>query len=225
MTDSTLAETEFFDLSADAVARFVARHAGDPEASPRDRAVALFYAVRDRLHYEIYNADFDPGAMRASSILRKGSGLCIHKSIVYATALRRIGIPSRLWFTDVRNHLCSDQLAQMMGGRVFHYHCLVSLKLDDRWIRATPVFNERLCQLFRMKPLNFNGRADCVNHPYDEDGQRHMEVLRDHGEFDDLPHRMVLDGLHRTHGRMFMNATRFHSGSLRRDAALAAIAS
>lgn len=224
MTDPTLAETPFLDLSSDQVAQFVERHAGPDADSRRERAVRLFYAVRDRLNYEIYNADFAPDALRASAILTKGSGLCIHKSVVYATVLRRIGVPSRLWLTDVRNHLCSDRLAEIMGGRVFHYHCLVSLRLDGRWIRATPVFNERLCRLYRMAPLDFDGVNDCVHHPYDESGRQHMEVLRDHGEFDDLPHAMILEGLHRTHGQMFATAAKFRSGSLRRDATLAALA-
>lgn len=215
---ATLARTEFLDLDAPEVAAFVARHAGPAAASPREQAVALFYAVRDRLHYEIYNADFAAEDMRASAILRKGAGLCIHKSIVYATALRRLGIPARLWFTDVQNHLCSDQLAALMGGRVFHYHCLVSLNLDGRWLRATPVFNKRLCQMFRMRPLEFDGESDCVHHPFDEGGRQHMEILHDHGEFDDLPHAMILSGLRQKHASLFATPTRFQSGSLRRDA-------
>lgn len=216
----SLAKTEFFDLEAPEVERFVARSTALSGADKRQQAVDLFYAVRDGLMYEIYNADFAREEMRASAILRKGAGLCIHKSIVYATALRSLGIPARLWLTDVRNHLCSEQLAALMGDRTFHYHCLVSLWLDGRWIRATPVFNKRLCQMFRMRPLDFDGQTDCVHHPFDEAGRHHMEVLHDHGEFDDLPHEMILTGLRRKHAGLFATPTKFQSGSLRRDAAL-----
>lgn len=222
MTHATLAETSFLDFSSPEVAEFVAIHAGQTEGGKRQQAVNLFYAVRDGLFYEIYNAEFAREAMAASAILRKGSGLCIHKSIVYAAVLRKIDIPSRLWFVDVKNHLCSERLARMMGDRAFHYHCLVSLKLDERWIRATPVFNKRLCQLFKMKPLEFDGHHDCVQHPYDEDGRKYMELLRDHGEFDDLPHEMILKGLREKHGSLFATETRFHAGSLVRDSAAVA---
>ncbi|WP_149141608.1 transglutaminase-like domain-containing protein [Gemmobacter caeruleus] len=218
MTQDTLARTEFFDFDTPEMSRFVARSLAGSGDSQREQAVALFYAVRDGLLYEIYNADFAPEDMRSSAILRKGAGLCIHKSIVYASALRSIGIPARLWFTDVRNHLCSDQLARLMGDKTFHYHCLVSLNLDGRWIKATPVFNKRLCQLFRMRPLDFDGQSDCVHHPFDDEGRQHMEVLRDHGEFDDLPHDMILSGLRQKHASLFATPTKFQSGSLRRDA-------
>jgi hypothetical protein len=220
MTQNALSETGFLDFSTAEVVDFVKCHTADMAPDKRAQAVALFYAVRDRLNYEIYNADFAADDMRASAVLRKGAGLCIHKSVVYAAALRSIGIPARLWLTDVRNHLCSDQLAQLMGDRIFHYHCLVSLQLNGTWLRATPVFNKRLCQLFKMKPLDFDGEADCVHHPYDESGRQHMEVLHDHGEFDDLPYAMILQGMRSKHGSLFASPTKFHAGSLRRDAGL-----
>jgi Transglutaminase-like superfamily len=224
MTSSALAETEFFDFTSPDVRRFVAVHTADVGPGKKEQAIALFYAVRDRLHYEIYNADFAPKDMRASAVLQKGAGLCIHKSVVYAATLRSIGVPARLWLTDVRNHLCSDQLAKLMGDRTFHYHCLVSLQLDNKWVRATPVFNKRLCQLFNMAPLDFDGESDCVHHPFDDTGLQHMELIRDHGEFEDLPYAMVLAGLRDKHASLFASPTKFHSGSLRRDAKLSSLA-
>jgi hypothetical protein len=38
-----------------------------------------------------------------------------------------------------------------------------------------------------MKPLEFDGIEDSIYHPFDLDGHQHMEYLRFHGEFDDLP--------------------------------------
>ncbi len=217
MSGPALAETEFLDFSAPQVADFVGAHL-DGETEPRRQAVRLFYAVRDSLFYEIYNADFARTAMTASAIIRKGSGLCIHKSIVYAALLRRIGIPARLVFYDVRNHLCSPNLARIMGGDVFHYHCLVALRLYGSWIKATPVFNKRLCQLYKMAPLDFDGRHDCVHHPFDEAGRQHMEIIREHGAFDDHPYQMIIDGLRRAHPGLFAGKSKFRAGSLVRDA-------
>ncbi|SFR40090.1 Transglutaminase-like superfamily protein [Litoreibacter janthinus] len=214
MIPTTLAETEFFDFSDPAVERFAKRALKSGSADKRVQAIELFYAVRDGLFYEIYNADFAREKMSASAILRKGSGLCIHKSIVYTALLRKIGIPAKLWITDVKNHLCSPQLAKLMGSNVFHYHVLVSLQLDGKWIKATPVFNARLCQLYRMTPLEFDGVEDCVNHAYDTDGNNYMEITHEHGEYSDLPYEMVLNGLRQKHASMFETETKFRSGSL-----------
>ena len=137
------------------IAEFVARAVGHPNRDaamaqdhPRDLAVNLIYAVRDRLFYEIYNANFACSALKARAILLRRTGLCIHKSVVYTTVLRHVGIPSKIWLTDVKNHLCSPKLEAMMGTCVFHFHALVLLEFDAQWLKAhTPVFNARLCQL------------------------------------------------------------------------------
>lgn len=217
MTSNALGETEFFDLSEPEIAQFARRHLKSPGTDKRAQSVELFYAVRDRLFYEIYNADFARQDMRASAILRKGAGLCIHKSIAYATLLRFIGVPAKLWITDVKNHLCSPQLAQTMGSNVFHFHCLVTLRLDKKWIKATPVFNDRLCHLYKMTPLEFDGVQDCLHHAYDTDGKSYMEITHEHGEYHDLPYEMLLAGMHEKHGALFATKTKFRSGSLVSD--------
>ncbi|MBV2358176.1 transglutaminase family protein [Thalassococcus sp. CAU 1522] len=217
--DPLLAPTEFLDHDDPSVAAFAEKILAQCGPDPREQAVALFYAVRDGLFYEIYNADFSRGSMKASAILKRRSGLCIHKSLVYAALLRHAGIPSRLWLTDVKNHLCSPQLERLMGTKIFHYHALVSLRLDGRWYKATPVFNARLCQLYGMAPLEFDGYSDCVHHAYDLQGRAHMEIMNDHGEFDDLPYDTVMAGLRKKHASLFKTSTRFKSGSLLADIA------
>ncbi|MFW2543786.1 transglutaminase-like domain-containing protein [Primorskyibacter sp. 2E107] len=219
MTPETLAPTEFLDYDDPGVAAFFDKATANSGDDPRQIAVDLFYAVRDGLFYEIYNADFSRPKMRASAILKRRSGLCIHKSIVYTALLRRAGIPAKLWLTDVKNHLCSPQLARMMGTTVFHYHVLVSLQLDGRWIKATPVFNARLCQLYGMTPLEFDGEQDCVHHAFDDSGRAYMEIMCDHGEYCDLPYDMILGGLQEKHATMFQTETKFKSGSLVADMA------
>jgi hypothetical protein len=151
-------------------------------------------------------------------VLRRGSGMCVHKSVLYAAALRAVGVPSRLVLTDVRNHLASARLRELVGGDVFHYHCLVSLWLNENWVKATPVFNRTLCRLYGMAPLEFDGTADSLHHPFDLRGRRHMEFLHTHGEFADLPHDLLLDGLRAAHPRIFATADTFATGSLVADA-------
>lgn len=210
--------TEFLDFEHPHVAAFMARLPDPPAATARERAVQLYYAVRDGIRYEVYDADLSRDGLRASRIAASGTGMCLHKSVLYAACLRAAGVPSRLVLTDVRNHLASPQLKAYIGGDVFHQHCLTSVWLDDRWVRATPVFNRTLCRLYGMTPLEFDGRADSVSHPYDQTGRRHMEFLREHGEFADLPYDFVIGELRTAHPALFETRTRFRSGSLEAEA-------
>ncbi|WP_431045528.1 transglutaminase-like domain-containing protein [Streptomyces sp. P1-3] len=217
--DSALARTAFLDHDSPEVRRFVRQALRGAGTGDRERAVRLYYAVRDQIRYEIYGADLTRRGLTASQVVRTGKGLCIHKSVLYVSALRCVGIPGRLVFTDVRNHLSSEAVREFIGGDIFHYHALTSLRLD-RWIRATPVFNRLLCRLYRIEPMEFDGTADSVYHPYDERGGTHMELIKEHGEFDDLPYDEVLAGLRREHPRIFVEGTddRFVAGSLAADA-------
>jgi hypothetical protein len=206
--------TEFLDYESAEVREFLESVVPDRDRPARENAVDLYYAVRDRLHYEIYGADLSREGLRASAVVRRRRGLCIHKSILYAACARALGIPSQLVLVDVRNHVASARLLRLLGGDVFTYHCLTRLHLDGRWVRATPVFSERLCRLYRMAPLEFDGRTDAVFQPYDEEGKSFMEVVREHGEFDDLPYETVVEGMQNAHAGLFDGAMRIRSGSL-----------
>ncbi len=211
--DDHLGPTEFLDCDHPTVRQFAERAAGDA-VNPVDRAVRLYYAVRDSIHYEVYGRDLSRTGMKASSVIDAGTGFCIHKSVAYAAAGRALGVPTRLVLTDVRNHLASDRLQQLVGGDVFRFHALVSVHLEGRWVRATPVFNRTLCRLYQIKPLDFDGRADSVYHPYDEDGRRHMEFLHEHGEFGDFPYQMVIEGIRAAHPGLFAGRHTLRQGSL-----------
>jgi len=152
-----------------------------------DRAVRLYYAVRDGIRYDPYALDLSVEGLRATTTLRAGRGWCVAKSILLAAACRSFAIPVRLGFADVRNHLSTARMREHMKTDVFFWHGYVSIHLDGRWVRATPAFNVELCRKFRIRPLEFDGRQDSIFHPFDEDGNRHMEYLARRGEFADVP--------------------------------------
>lgn len=209
-----LAVTEFLDHDNLVVRNFVRRALAGVPDTPVDRAVALYYAVRDKILYEVYDADLSRTGLRASAIISRGRGFCVHKSIVYAAVSRAAGVPSRIVLTDVRNHLASARLRELVGGDVFRFHALNSVYLDGRWVRATPVFNKLLCRLYGITPLEFDGRGDSMAHPYDTDGRRYMEFLREHGEFDDFPFELVVEGIRAAHPRLFAGRYALTGGSL-----------
>ena len=101
--DATLRATPQIDSDHPAVVAFAARHARGADA--RERAVALYLAVRDGLRYDPYRIDLTPAGMRASTVLAQGHGWCVTKAALLAAACRAAGMPARLGYADVRNHL------------------------------------------------------------------------------------------------------------------------
>ena len=152
-----------------------------------ERAVSLYYAVRDQIRYNPFLDFSDAEVFRASTVLKAGQGFCVGKASLLAACARATGIEARVGFADVRNHLTTPRLAETMGSDLFVYHGYTDLRIDGRWVKATPAFNLALCTRFRVKPLEFDGRADSIFHPFDQDERRHMEYLRDRGVYADVP--------------------------------------
>ena len=180
-----LTPARFIDSDHPAVAAFTQAHAQG--ADDRERAVALYYAVRDGVRYNPFLDFSDERAFRASVCLESGEGFCIGKAALLAACARAADIPSRVGFADVKNHLTTPRLAERMGSDLFIYHGFTELWLEGKWVKATPAFNLDLCRKFRVKPLEFDGRTDSIFHPFDEDERRHMEYLRERGSFADVP--------------------------------------
>jgi transglutaminase-like putative cysteine protease len=180
-----LTATPCIDSDHPAVTAFANAHASG--ATDRERAVALYLAVRDRLRYDPYRIDLSPHGMTASTALTQGFGWCVPKAVVLAAVARAAGIPARLGFADVRNHLSTARLRETMKTDVFAWHGYTELWLDGAWRKATPAFNIELCEKFGLLPLEFNGVDDSLYHPFDRAGQRHMEYVNERGSFDDLP--------------------------------------
>lgn len=181
-----LAPTRFLDSQHPAVQQFVDRVAGTATGD-RDVVSRLFAAVRDEVRYDPYSLSTDPDYYRASAVLAAGSAYCVPKAVLLAAAARAAGIPSRLGFADVRNHLQSARLLSAMGTDLFVFHGYSIIFIDGQWRKASPAFNRELCARFGVAPLDFDGSSDALLHAYTGSGERYMEYLRDHGSFRDLP--------------------------------------
>lgn len=153
-----LASTWFVDADDPAVRAFAAGVVADAgAASDRQQAVALFGAVRDGWRYDPYNTSNDPTAFRASTVLTTGRNWCVPKSVLLTAACRAIGVPARLGFADVRNHLQSEKLRETMGTDLFVFHGCAEMWIDGAWRQASSAFN------------------------------RHMEYVSERGSYVDLP--------------------------------------
>jgi transglutaminase-like putative cysteine protease len=181
-----LAPGSFIDSDSPEVIAFT-RAAIGGAAGDRDRVLALYRAVRDRIIYDPYIDYADPASYRASSVLQAGRGFCVGKAALLAAGARIIGIPARLGFADVRNHMTSPKLYERIKTDVFMWHAYADLHIDGAWVKATPAFNSALCERVGLVPLEFDGRSDSLFQPFDSSGRRHMEYVQQRGIFADVP--------------------------------------
>lgn len=156
-------------------------------STDRERASRLFAAVRERLRYDPYTLGFDPKEYEASTILHRDRAYCIPKAVLLCAASRAVGIPARLGFADVKNHLSSKKLLEALGTDLFAWHGYVEMWIDGRPVKATPAFNAALCARFGVPALELDGVHDAMLQAHDGEGRRYMEYVRDRGLFDDLP--------------------------------------
>lgn len=203
-----LAATSFIDCNSPEVAAFAEEVCGkNKEGSEKERAIRLYYAVRDGIRYDPYDLQESQEALKASTVIRKGSGYCVAKAVVLAAVGRQQGIATRLGFADVRNHLSTARLRELMGTDIFRYHGYTEFLLEGRWVKATPAFNLSLCQRFQVKPLEFNGEEDSIFHECNTLGQHHMEYLHDYGSFADLPFATIFAAYRQAYPAMFNRLT------------------
>lgn len=198
-TAATLASTPLVDSDHPSVVAFAREHAhGNTD---RERAVALHDAVRDGFRYDPYQVDLSPGGMRASSVIERGIGWCVPKAALLAAACRAVGLPARLGYADVRNHLSTERMRRTMQTDLFIWHGYTDIWIDGAWRKATPAFNRELCERFGLLPLAFNGHDDSIYHPYDRAGNRHMEYVHQRGSFDDMPLAQIVADFARLYPR------------------------
>jgi transglutaminase-like putative cysteine protease len=211
---SYLQSTVTMDSDHPSVQAFVNRHTQEGQ-TPVQKAVALYYAVRDEFRYDPYSFSLDEASFKASTTLEAGLGWCVPKAILLVACCRTAGIPARLGFADVKNHLSTERLRDKMKTDVFHWHGYTSIFLEGQWVKATPAFNIGLCDKFGLKPLEFNGKENSIYHEFDRAGNKHMEYLRERGEYDDLPLEEILSDFESLYGADMANG--FNDASFHQD--------
>ena len=192
--ENYLRPTEFIDSDHETVREFAERSTAGA-TTDIERAVNLYYAVRDGFQYDPYLLDLRREALKASTLLTKTRGYCVEKAILLAASARAVGIPARLSFYIVRNHIATEKLAKALEKDYLVFHGAAEMYLDGKWLKATPAFNKRLCDFLGVEPIEFDGHSDAIFQEYDRKGNVFMEYLHDYGAFADMPYQMFLDEL------------------------------
>lgn len=186
-----LQSAEFINSAADNIIAY-AEATVQPGQSQRAMAIALYDRVRDDIRYTPYLDFSDPKIYRASSVLELGYGFCTSKASLLAACGRALGIPTRLGFADVKNHLNTPRLREINGGDLMRWHAYTEFYLNGAWVKCTPAFNLELCNKFRVTPLKFNGIDDSIFHPFDADRRKHLEYVYERGSFADVPFSEII---------------------------------
>ncbi len=163
-------------------------------------AVALYNKVRDDISYNPYIAYHREESYQASNVIMQKKGYCVSKASLLCALGRSCGIPSRVGFATVRNHIATKQLIELMGTNKFVYHGFTEFFLRNKWVKATPAFDRNTCHRHRVEPLEFNGQQDSIYQEYNIDQQLFMEYLEFHGSYADIPVTEIMTAFRKTYG-------------------------
>jgi transglutaminase-like putative cysteine protease len=194
-----LTPTEIIDSNHPKVRNY-ADHIVGGSSDPVERAVLLYLAVRDGIRYDPYTPFHLPEHYRASAVLARGRSFCVPKVSLLCALGRASGIPSRVGFATVKNHLATRQLIEFLGSNVFVYHGFVEFYLDEKWVKATPAFNRELCERHKVEPLEFNGREDSLFHSFNREKKKYMEYVEYQGTYGDIPVDDIVAAWKRAYG-------------------------
>lgn len=188
-----------FDYLHPAVQRYVSDVIGHATHSEKDKAVKIYHAVRDDIFYEVFSTDISGSGLSASSIIKSRLGFCLHKAILFVAACRAAGLAARLLADKVKNHASSEELCALVGGQEF-LHWFAEVKVNNVWLKASPTFNKKMCQLFGMRPLDFDGASHAIDQHYG--GEVVMEYMGQQSVFADPGHEDLLALIQAHHPRM-----------------------
>ena len=199
--DEYLAATEYLDAAHPAILKKAQELTSDIQGK-RGQAMALFRYVRDgfpyKIIYEIPNRDY----FKASVTLVRGEGFCMPKSVLLAALARAAGIPSRLHFADIRNHILPPSTTERLKTDVMAYHTYVEMFIDGKWVKATPSFDIGFCERFNLVPVDFDGEHDAMLNHLDRSGRVHIEYIADYGVRAEFPIDEVIAAFRRTYPHM-----------------------
>jgi len=153
----------------------------------REKAIRLFYFVKDGIRYNIYAPRATDAHFKASHVLASKEGYCVQKAVLLVALARAADIPARLRFAEIRSFLTAPEIVTRRGSNVFPYHGLADLYINGRWVKATPTYDPEYCKKMCIAPIHFDGQSDALLPAFTEDGRPNVEYMLDRGFFEDLP--------------------------------------
>jgi hypothetical protein len=213
-----LQPTEFLDFHKKRVREKAIEIANGLETD-KEKAIALFYWVRDKIKYNAFS--YYPkikANLKASVTLRRKNGFCMSKAALLSTLARAVGIPARIHMVDIINHKISQKLVNLMGTKAFHCHAYSELYLNGKWIKATPVFDKETCIKGGFFPMiEFDGENDALFSPHDTEGNMFVEYIGDWGNYADVPLKKIDQIFTEKYPKWYNNLDHFHIKPMKKE--------
>jgi len=188
--DEFLQPTKFLDFDKSRV-RNKAHKIVDNINDPKEKAIALFYWVRDKIRYNQYGFYMIPANFKASVTLRRKNGFCVSKAILLSAMARAVKIPAKIHLADIINHKTPQKIIDWMKTDVFLFHGYSELYINGKWVKATPVFDRITCQKGGYPLVEFDGEHDALLASHDAEGNRFVEYINDRETYVDFPYMDV----------------------------------
>lgn len=178
----------FYDHTHPEIQKIVAQFNFNDTQTDKEKAIEMYNYVRDTWYYSPLRISLLEEDSLASNLIKRKKAHCIDKSVILITLLKAENIQARLGLAKIKNHIAMEQIIQFLGTDVLVPHGYIEILLEDKWVKATPAFNESLCNKLNVHPLEFNGEEDSIFQEFCAEGtNQFMEYIEDYGTFETVP--------------------------------------
>ena len=129
---------------------------------PATEKARRFYLAAREIRYDPDLDYTNPEIYRASSVLNAGQGYCVGKAALFAALCRAAGIPARVAFADVTNHLSSEKLREKMGTNYFAWHGFTEVLSRRPLGQGEPDLQFDALRPLRRRAARFRRRRRCA---------------------------------------------------------------
>lgn len=158
-----------------------------------DKAVRLFYFVRDEIRYSPYMISVFLEDFKASRVLGWKKGYCVQKAVLLAAMGRTAGIPSRLVFAKIKNHLMPQHVLALTKTNILPRHGYTQFLLKGRWINLAPTFDKALSEKNDLPLVEFDGENHAVLPSLNRKGEPWIEYIEKFSPHADLPFDWIVE--------------------------------
>jgi transglutaminase-like putative cysteine protease len=200
-----LQETNFFDYSNDMIQDFINEFEFTDDK--KQNAILLYNSIRDKYIYDPYNLDLTEKGLKASQMVLKNRAWCVEKATLLIACCRAIGIPARPGYAIVKNHIGVERLTDVLKSDLIVFHGYADIFIEDKWVKATPAFDYKVCRISGVSPLEFDGENDSLFQEFQRN-EKFMEYMHDYGTFIDVPAELMNAEMKKHYPHLFTTETK-----------------
>ncbi|WP_051296148.1 transglutaminase-like domain-containing protein [Eisenibacter elegans] len=167
-----------------------------------EKAVELYYAVRDGFKFDLKDISLRMDDFKASALLTKGQGSAVEKNNLLVAAYRSVGLPARLGYVNFRNPWATHALGGVLRSEVMAFHPSTQVFLGDHWVTLYPSFDAVTAQQYQLRqvPFGMDDTYALQDLPAD---QQQVEILAQFHPFVDFPHNLFVQTLKEHYAHLF----------------------